>query len=450
MKKIILAVAFIAAAAINANAQFGKWMPSETKVMKDEKTGVALKVLTNTELNDRFLYQTDPMWTPDGKYLLFRSSSRTTDESVMTGRDGQERKFPMTYVYFIEVSTGRIIQAMDKDFNGSAFLANKSNKMFVQRRENEAWTMYVMDLDKLFADAEAGKATKAADYATKIGVFPDNVAKYGRPGSFCINSDDNVAYITVTREVSEEQMKAAQEKAFKPKDNQPVKVGVGFSGICKMNLNNGEVQKICDIDFRVGHIQASRFDPDEVVFCWETGGDAYQRMWFLDAATGQYRELYKETALDWVTHETFGTKDYVYFNVLGWQPELRKQVNGIFRVNLRTDDVDLIGQVEMDHDGTNYDMKVKTGRGFWHCNSSRDNKWAAGDTFDSSVWLINVATGHKYHIASDLKMAPDHAQPFFSPDGTKLCFQSGHYSDAKRLNLVMVDLTEQPFYSQYE
>ena len=33
MKKIILAVAFIAAAAINANAQFGKWMPSETKVM---------------------------------------------------------------------------------------------------------------------------------------------------------------------------------------------------------------------------------------------------------------------------------------------------------------------------------------------------------------------------------------------------------------------------------
>ena len=90
-----------------------------------------------------------------------------------------------------------------------------------------------------------------------------------------------------------------------------------------------------------------------------------------------------------------------------------------------------------------------TGRGFWHCNSTRDNQWACGDTFAGSVWIINVETGHKYQIASDTKMAPDHAQPFFSPDGTKLCFQSGHYSDGKRLNLVMVDLNKLPFFREY-
>ena len=46
-------------------------------------------------------------------------------------------------------------------------------------------------------------------------------------------------------------------------------------------------------------------------------------------------------------------------------------------------------------------------------------------------------------------MQPDHAQPFFSPDGTRLCFQSGHYSDAKRLNLILVDLTTIPLFNQF-
>ena len=41
-------------------------------------------------------------------------------------------------------------------------------------------------------------------------------------------------------------------------------------------------------------------------------------------------------------------------------------------------------------------------------------------------------------------------QQFFSPDGKKLCFQSGAYSDGKRLNLVMVDLTRLPFFREYD
>ena len=144
-------------------------------------------------------------------------------------------------------------------------------------------------------------------------------------------------------------------------------------------------------------------------------------MWYCDAATNEYKPLYKETPLDWVTHETFGTEDYVYFNVLGWQDRLRKQASGIFRINLRTDDVEVIGQVEMDMDR---ESSLK-GRGFWHCNSTRDNRFAAGDTFAGSIWVVDVETGYKFQIASDIKMAPDHGHPFFSPDGTKLCFQSG-------------------------
>ena len=39
-------------------------------------------------------------------------------------------------------------------------------------------------------------------------------------------------------------------------------------------------------------------------------------------------------------------------------------------------------------------------------------------------------------------MKPDHAQPFFSPDAKRLCFQSGRFSNGKRLTLMMVDISK--------
>ena len=444
MKKVILFAAAMMLAAGTASAQFGVFTPSETKTVKDPVTGIQLKVLTNTDKNDKFIYQTDPMWTPDGKYLLFRSSDRGDGQTMTrTTPDGKEIKYKPTQYYFIEVASGKIIQATDGQV-GSVFLANKSDRMFLNRVENGEWKMYVMDLTKYFADAKKGNAGDFDSYLEYIGTFPES-AEMGRPGGWCVNSDDTFAYITVTRKGTPEERAAMEAKAFVPRDDQPKKVGQSLSGIRKMDLRTGEVTMLANMDFRVGHIQASRFRPEEIVFCLETGGDADQRMWYANANDNSFKPLYNETPLDWVTHETFGTEDYVYFNVLGWQDRLRKQASGIFRINLRTDDVDCLGNVEMDKDRSS----SLTGRGFWHCNSTRDNQWACGDTFAGSVWIINVATGHKYQIASDTKMAPDHAQPFFSPDGTKLCFQSGHYSDGKRLNLVMVDLNKLPFFREY-
>ncbi len=443
MKKTILIAAMLMFMAGTASAQFGKFQASETKVVKDPQTGISLKVLTDMSKNDKFLYQTDPMWTPSGKYLLFRSSDRGTGEKLSrTTPDGRTVEFYPTQFFFIEIATGRIIQATDGQV-GSVFLANKSERMFVSRQEGEDWKMYVMDLTKFFADANKGKADSFDTYLSYIGTFPQT-PEMGRPGGWCVNSDDSYAYISVTREGTPEERAAMEAKAFVPRDDQPKKVGQTLSGLRKMDLKTGEVSMIADVDFRVGHIQASRFRPEEIVFCCETGGDADQRMWYANANTNTYKPLYIETPLDWVTHETFGTEDYVYFNILGWQDRLRKQASGIFRINLRTDDVECLGNVEMDKDRSS----SLTGRGFWHCNSTRDNKWAAGDTFAGSVWIINVENGHRYQIASDTKMAPDHAQPFFSPDGTRLCFQSGHYSDGERLNLVLVDLSSLPFFNE--
>ena len=153
MKKVILFAAAMMLAAGTASAQFGVFTPSETKTVKDPVTGIQLKVLTNTDKNDKFIYQTDPMWTPDGKYLLFRSSDRGDGQTMTrTTPDGREIKYKPTQYYFIEVASGKIIQATDGQV-GSVFLANKSDRMFLNRVENGEWKMYVMDLTKYFADA---------------------------------------------------------------------------------------------------------------------------------------------------------------------------------------------------------------------------------------------------------------------------------------------------------
>lgn len=445
MKKPIFLAAALLVAAGSANARFGEFTASETTSVKDPVTGIRLEVLTDTDGNDKFLYQTDPMWTADGNYLLFRSADRGTPE-IMTDtlENGKEIKYRPSQFFFIDIRNGKIVQATDGHV-GAVFLANRSNRMFLSRMDGDDWNMYVMDLDRFFADASKKRAADFDSYLSFIGTFPAS-PEMGRPGGWCVNSDDSYAYITVTREGSAEEKAAMAAKAFVPRDDQPKKVKQTLCGIRKMNLKTGEVTVLADMDFRVGHIQASRFRPEEIVFCLETGGDADQRMWYANAETDTFEPLYRETPLDWVTHETFGTEDYVYFNILGWQDRLRKQASGIFRINLRTGDVDCLGNVEMDKDRSS----SLTGRGFWHCNSTRDNQWACGDTFAGSVWIINVETGHKYQIASGTRMAPDHAQPFFSPDGKKLCFQSGAYSDGKRLNLVMVDLTRLPFFREYD
>ena len=438
MKKIFLTMACACCCCTASLAQFGQCTPSERWTYTDAQTGNKITVLTDTLKNDRFLYQTDPMWTADGKYLLFRSSSRGDGTMVeRTQPNGEKKKWKPTQIYFIEMATGKIIQATEGADLGNAFLANRSNKLFISRNENHQWKLYVMDLDRFFADVEHDKVGKPAKYEKLIGIFP---AEMGRPGGYAVDCMDDYAYITVEREGTEEEKERMMKNAFLPETNQPIKIKPTLCGIRKMNLQTGEVTKVIDTEFKVGHIQASRFTPGEIVFCNETGGDAHQRMWYCTADGKVFKPLYKETALDWVTHETFATKDYVYFNILGFLPRLRKQANGIYRINLRTDDVEQIGQVEMEKDRCAIDGQL-VGRGFWHCNASRDNRWAAGDTFGGNVWMMNVATGERHWLVSDTKMRPDHAHPSFSPDGTKVLFQSGHFTNGKRLNLMMVDIT---------
>ncbi len=441
MKRLFL-LAVTCLMVFGAEAQMGRRYPSERSSYIDPETGYTVTTLTSSRYNDGFPYQTDPMWTADGKYIIFRSSSRWGEPREITLPDGTKRMGgPASQTYFIEESTGEIIQATDFSDGGGGYLARNSNKMFYFKNSGDERIMCVMNLDSLFADSKTGNMRPRSFYETELGKFP---ASMGRAGGFCIDCTDEWAYISVSREETEaDRRKAAQNAAanWTPRADQPVQVAHGYGGIRKMNLKTGEVSMVVDTDFRVGHIQCSLFTPGEIVYCHETGGDAPQRMWFCTADGKVNKPLYAETALDWVTHETFASKDYVYFNVLGWQERLRKQANGIFRINLRTDDVEDLGNVEMDADRSG-DGKGQPliGRGFWHCNGSPDDKWAVGDTFAGSVWIINTSNGLRTQLVSNTRMRSNHAHPKFSPDSRRIVFQSGYMSDGQRLQLMMVNI----------
>ena len=122
MRKFCLTIIVLASFSKALFAQFGNCTASEMQTYTDRETGNTITILTDTLKNDRFLYQTDPMWTHDGKYLLFRSSSRANDKKIeRTLPNGEKRSWTPTQIYFIEMATGQIIQATEGPDLGSAF-----------------------------------------------------------------------------------------------------------------------------------------------------------------------------------------------------------------------------------------------------------------------------------------------------------------------------------------
>ena len=188
-----------------------------------------------------------------------------------------------------------------------------------------------------------------------------------------------------------------------------------------------------DVDFRMGHVQANPWEPGEIIYCHETTGDAPQRIWTVRGDGTGNRPLYVATPDEWITHETVATRYEVMSLIIGHLPYLRKKPTGIAVINLRTDAMKIIGQVE---------ENMGEGRlgGYWHCNGSPDGKWAVGDTFKGDIYVIDRRTGENVLLTTDHKMRPDHAHPIFSPDSRRVLIQSGQLTDGKSLDLMVVEL----------
>ena len=423
-----------------SGSHVGKRYPAEKHTMTDSVTGRTITVLTASEYSDAKPYHTHDTWTSDGQWIIFRSQR---------GGNGSQ-------LFVVNENTGDIVQLTDDPAanTGSLNLSRKEMKLFFIRGNNrsEETPRQIVELHigRLLQDALSGKVKEPEQYERIIVTLPPEM----QGGNMALDADETRLYLGISlnppREPSPRTMPQPQQQqtnersSIDDRNTNPAELreaararfeaaGKGKSGIRAIDIRTGEITKVIDIDLRLGHLQANPWTPGEIIYCHETTGDAPIRIWAVHADGSNNRPAYMETPDEWVTHETVSGPDEVMFNIMGHLPYLREKPTGIAVVNLRTNQMKLLGQVEED-------MGRGQKGGFWHSNGSPDGCWATGDTFKGSVYLLNRQTGERTLLTTGHRMRPDHAHPIFSPDSKRILIQSGMLTDGKALNLMTVNI----------
>jgi oligogalacturonide lyase len=471
MNRKVIGAGFVIAAILVSSAfgQMGRTWPSEKKVVPDPVTGVPLTFLTSTEGSYRQskIYQTHRQWTADGKWLIFRGTRETGSQAMAVNEE-----------------TGLIVQVTESGFTGMLCAGNKTMKLYVMsggggggrgrgptpapgaaegaargsgpaaggpatapadargpgaRRGGGGGPRQILeiDLEKLFADVAAGTVKPAANYTRVCGTIPPSLNADGNMG---LDANDDFMYFRVNGpETADLSPGQTLQKGSGPRG-----MGAGPSGLRSMNLKTGEVKMICNVGFQIGHVQSNPWTPGQIVFCWETGGKAPQRTWFVNADGSGLRPLYPEAPYEWITHEAVISKDEAVIAILGHRniasatPDSDWGIAGTFEhptgvgiVNLQTREMRLVGQVPA----------WAQGRSDWHVAGSADGRWAACDDFSYEVWLMDRHNGETILLAGPQKTGADHIHPTFNGDGTKIEIQSALISqDGRSLNICVVPL----------
>ena len=435
MRKLIIMCMTMCWAA-TLSAQMGTRFPSERKVINDPKTGVELVFLTSKSgTGDSKIYQTHNQWTADGQWVIFRSD-RVPGEAMAVNEE-----------------TGVMVQVTEGGYTGMLCVARKSMNLYHMRvatdKNGQRTGMQVVevDLQRLFADSEAGKLKKKQHYERICGTIPFEMCS---EDDMALDGSEEFVYFRLDKEFARKYPIAEQ---IAP-DFGPRHMGAGPGGIGKMDLTTGKSEPVVAVHFKVGHIQGNPWHPGECIFCWETGGKAPQRTWMVNADGTNLRPIYRETTHDWVTHEAVISADELVIAIIGhrpidngnkkeiaglesfamsndWGPSGTKEYpTGIAVVNMRTRELTLEGQVPGDN--------------FWHVAGSQDGHWVAGDDFARDLWLIDRHTGERILLTAGHKTtARDHVHPTFKPDGTEIEIQSAMLSDDGRsMNICIVRLPQ--------
>jgi oligogalacturonide lyase len=341
-----------------------------------------------------------------------------------------------------------------------------------------------VDLAKLFADSAAGALKAANAYEHILATIPVEMGA----NDMALDPTEEFAYV---REGRDEAARHALAEGMKLEDTfGPRGMGAGPTGLMSVNLKTGETKHIVSVGFQIGHVQTNPWVPGEIVFCWETGGKAPQRMWTVKADGTGLRPLYPEQDFDWITHEAVITQDEVAFAMLYLRTPLGQRggagggngrgtaatkqgagrggrggrgaasgagtqavtpppeqaailaktgtdghPTGIGIINLRTHEMRIAGQVPIGDPG----------RSVWHVNGSPDGRWAVAVDFQYRLWIVDRHTGEMALLADlgHMTTAQDHIHPTFNADSTKIEVQSAMLSEDKRaLNIVVVPVPQ--------
>jgi len=395
----------------------GKRYPSEKHTIVDRVTGRSITVLTSSQYSDYKPYHTHDTWAADGNWIVFYSNRADNGHQI----------------FAVNELTGDIVQLTDSPGATAINLSRKEMKMFYIRGQ-QIRQIVELNIGKLIDDSMTGQMKDPTVYERVVVTLPDKPG-----GQLGLDADETYLYWgTIYR--SETTAPRPQypgdrdRKAYaKFKEEMFAVATRGTSEIYKINVQTGKMDKVLDIPFVMGHLQANPWTPGEIFYCKETGGDADQRIWSVKADGTNNRPIYVEGPNEWVTHETVSSPDEMMFIISGCNPVSREKPTGIAVIHLRNDQTRLLGQT-FEGSGS------KSLQGFWHCNGSPDGRWAVGDTHAGNIILINRATGEQIPLTMGHPMIPDHAHPIFSRDSKRVLIQSGILTAGKALNLMVVNV----------
>lgn len=356
---------------------FGQRFSSEHLTLTDEVTGAEIIALTTSRHHNSKIYQTHPQWTPDGEYIVFRSSRA----------GGQYYAISMEDYEIVQVTTGERSREFHLGWNKNTAYYFKTGQLVE------------LDLGRLLDDSEKGTVDNdPASYERVLATLPDGVRS---SGGFGLDANEQQGFFA--SRLDEER-----------------------SGIYSVDFESGEITKLAEVPFRANHLQANPYVSGEIMYCWETGGDAPQRMWYLsvdEKGKVTNRAIYKEKPDEWVTHEVFIAPDHIMFNVMAHLDRLRKNPTGVFTLNIRTNEVERFKQTG---DG-----------GYWHSDGTKDLKWGVADKFDGSLYRLNLeteeavllTTGHRPNSKGPFTDEA-HSHHSISPDGKWVLFNSSMLTDS--------------------
>ncbi len=323
----------------------------------DEETGVTVYNLTPGNHDDDVVYQTHPMWTQDMRYFMYYSR-----------RPGQERRPNL-----LDMHTGEARAIEAPGYQRGTMTWHDNNLYYMANND-----VFVVDVPKAYHGDTKPHC---------IAHIPEEFQRYS--GDITVDADGSALYFGA--QLDEDGKKYA---------------------VLSVDLASGDTRIVIQTDFQVGHFQANPSHPRKLMFCWETGGDAPQRTWFVNTDGNTLKPLYKENYDEWVTHEVWWGPDNIIFTIWPYNDTMRAMPHGIAEASLET--------------GPNGEMDIIAQYPAWHTHGSHDRRWALGDDFDRNIWLINITSGERKlltqgHTSGDYRTHPHGS---FTPDSRGLVFTS--------------------------
>lgn len=335
---------------------------SKMESYRDERTGVRLRNLTPECAKAQLMYQTHPMWTPNMEYLVFDAEK----DGVM---------LPHALLF----KTGHTRPIVDTPVPASV-LDRKTGRFY-----------YIQDNDIMAINV--GLAFRRMAKPRRIAAIPSGLVK-SVCGGLSLDTKGDWLYMGV------------ENKSITPP--LPGEDGKHWA-ILYLDIESAQWHKVVDLDFKVGHVQANPTIARVIMFCHETGGDAPQRIWMVNASGKGLRPFFEEKHNEWVTHETWWGGTRVLFTIWPYDDEHKKLMHGIVSADVAVARPTPYAQYPA-----------------WHAHGSPNGQWVLGDDFDRNIWLVKADTKERRlltqgHLGKGFNTHP-HAS--FTPDNKAVVFNS--------------------------